>query len=263
LLARLAVVIKGSTDSGVHYRQTDSTNENGKLAFVFPGQGSQYPGKMAAVSMGARELAPLLASLPGVVLANQNSPVQTVISGPSAEVDTALLLLRQHSIGAKEIATACAFHSPVVAGAEAAFADILSGISFGSTAWPVYANVTAEPYSGSPEKMRELLSLHVVSPVRFIEDIEQMYADGARVFVEVGPKRVLAGCIRKILAGKPHTVITLDDGNSSNLGGLTSFLSALAALAVRVPALDSSLLFKGRNAAVVNLAEARHMARTA
>lgn len=203
------------------------------------------PGKMAAVSLGATELAPLLAPLPAVVLANQNSPVQTVISGPSADVDKALLLLRQHNVGAKEIATACAFHSPVVAAAEGAFAEVLAQAGFQSTQWPVYSNVDTAPH-GTPDSMRTQLARHVVSPVRFVEEIERMYADGARVFVEVGPKRVLAGCIRKILGDRPHSMVTLDDGRHENLAGIASFLQAVAALAVERDDIDTGVLFAGR-----------------
>lgn len=219
------------------------------------------PGKMAAVSMGARELGPLLSALPAVVLANQNSPVQTVISGPSAEVDKALLLLRQHNVGAREIDTACAFHSPVVAGAEAAFAEELARADFQATQWPVYSNVDITAHA-TAAGMRASLARHVVSPVRFLEEIERMHDDGARIFVEVGPKRVLAGCIKKILGERPHTVVTLDDGRSENLAGLASFLQAIAQLAVQVDNIDSALLFAGRSRKLLDLDSAATYSRS-
>jgi acyl transferase domain-containing protein len=85
-------------------------------AAIIAAAGSEA-GKMAAVNCGYRQLAEALQTHPQVVLANQNSPAQTVISGPANAVDAALKDLKRQSIAAQPLAVACAFHSPVVAAA--------------------------------------------------------------------------------------------------------------------------------------------------
>ena len=63
---------------------------------------------------------------------------------------------------------------------------------------------------GDPEAMRRLLAAQLARPVRFVEQVEAMYASGARTFVELGPGAVLTGLVGKILAGRPHRAISLD-----------------------------------------------------
>ena len=75
------------------------------------------PGYMAAVSSDRLTIAPLIEGFDGVVMANQNSPAQVVISGPTAAMDAALQHLKANGLACKPIATACAFHSPQLSGA--------------------------------------------------------------------------------------------------------------------------------------------------
>lgn len=72
---------------------------------------------MAAVSASAAAVGEVIADLNTVVLANHNSPTQTVISGPTADIETAVGLLQAAGLGAKRLTVACAFHSPLVAAA--------------------------------------------------------------------------------------------------------------------------------------------------
>jgi acyl transferase domain-containing protein/NAD(P)H-dependent flavin oxidoreductase YrpB (nitropropane dioxygenase family) len=200
------------------------------------------PGAMAAVRLDAASLAPHLAGFPGVVMANQNSPIQTVISGPTEAVRAACSHLETEGIGARPIETACAFHSPLMAGAEAKYAAVLARHAVGPLEWPVYSNLTTEPHTAEPEAIRAALARHIVSPVRFAAEIERMYADGARVFFEIGPKRVLTGLVGRILKGRPHTAIALD-GEDAGLAGL---FEAITKLAVHIPDFDAAPLYAGR-----------------
>lgn len=84
-------------------------------------------GAMAAVRLDVATLEPLLADYPHIVLANQNSPVQTVISGPTADIEAACTKLSEQNIGYRRLATDCAFHSPLMQAAEQRYADALSG----------------------------------------------------------------------------------------------------------------------------------------
>ena len=71
----------------------------------------------------------------------------------------------------------------------------------------VWSNTTATPYPKEPDEIRDLLADHVVSPVHFVTQISRMYDAGCRIFVEVGPGRVMSGLIGRILGDKPHLVV--------------------------------------------------------
>jgi acyl transferase domain-containing protein len=85
-------------------------------------------------------------------------------------------------------------------------------------------------YPGEPDAIRARLAEHIGKPVRFVQEIEAMYADGARVFVEAGPGRVLTGLVGRILGKRPHAAIACDRAGED---GVFAFLLALAQLAVR------------------------------
>jgi len=212
------------------------------------------PGKMAAMRAGADELKVALDTLKatdprleGVVIANLNAPKQSVISGPSEAVDLAVTGLKSHKLRGRAIPVACAFHSGVVASGGARFAEALSEepilpLREGSR-YTVWSNEQASPYPAlSAEEVGARLSAHIASPVRFVEQIEAMYEAGARVFVEVGPGRILSKLVSEILGDRPYEVVSLapERGDTEEL---LRGLSALNALGVRV---KWGQLFEGR-----------------
>ncbi|MBE8517889.1 SDR family NAD(P)-dependent oxidoreductase [Amycolatopsis sp. H6(2020)] len=205
------------------------------------------PGAMAAVSAGAAETGKVLADagLGAVVLANHNSPKQTVISGPTADVEAAVGHLRAAGLGAKRIQVACAFHSSLVAPAGEAFGRAMDAIGVVRPPVPVYGNRTAGPYPASPDAIREELAAQLGAPVRFVEQIEAMYAAGARVFVEAGPGAVLAKQVAAILGDRPHRTVGFEQPGRR---GLPGFLGALAQLAVSGMTIETGWLFRGRDA---------------
>ncbi len=197
------------------------------------------PGAMAAVKASREELAAVL-DRTDVVLANHNAPAQTVLSGPTEAIEEAVRTLRGQGIGAKRIPVACAFHSPLVAGASDVFAVDLDNAEIGEPGPPVWSNRTARPYEAGT--VREGLSAQIGSPVRFVELIEDMYAAGARTFVEAGPGQVLSRLAKDILGDRPHTVVACDPGGP----GLRGFLTALARLALTGVEVRTERLFRGR-----------------
>ncbi|WP_299691095.1 type I polyketide synthase [Hydrocarboniphaga sp.] len=214
-------------------------------------------GAMAAVRLDVEALGPLLAGFPSVVMANQNSPVQTVISGPTQDVHAACALLKQHAVGYKLIDTDCAFHSPLMAAAEQRYAQVLADQSIGALRWPVYSNISAAPHVEDADTLRSSLARHIVSPVRFVAEIERMYADGARVFVEIGPRKVLTSLAARILKDLPHTALAIDPEER----GLAGLLETLAQLAVLMPNLDIAALFANRSE-TLDLAAPRMLSAT-
>ncbi|WP_435613079.1 SDR family oxidoreductase [Streptomyces sp. bgisy159] len=206
------------------------------------------PGGMAAVPAGAESVAAALgtAGAPDtVVVANRNAPDQTVISGPSDDLAEAVRLLRAAGLPARPVPVACAFHSPVVAGAGDRFAEVLAEVPVRAPEFPVWANRTAAPYAADADAVRAGLAAQIGAPVAFVEQIEAMYAAGARLFVEAGPGSVLTRLVGRILGDRPHRTVACEPRPGD---GLRGFLDALARLAVTGQPVRAEWLLRGRDA---------------
>ncbi len=207
-------------------------------------------GTMAAVAADVATVSAHLAGLDGVVIANENSPEQSVISGPRRGVEEAVERLLAASIATKPIPVACAFHSPLVSGACDLFADDLAQVDVAAPDLTVYSNATTQPYPADAGAVRTMLAGHIGQPVRFAAEIEAMYAAGARIFVEAGPGRVLTGLVGRILGKRPHVAIACDRPGEN---GIQQLLLALAQLAARGVPVDADALFAHRDVARVSL----------
>ncbi|GAA2829245.1 SDR family oxidoreductase [Kitasatospora sp. CM 4170] len=217
------------------------------------GEGAD-PGAMAAVTADARSVEQVLttAGLAGrVVAANHNAPQQTVVSGATDDVAAAAALLREAGYGVKRLPVACAFHSPLVAGAGARFAAVLAERTVRAPEFPVWSNRTAAAYPADPAAVRAGLAAQIGAPVRFVEQIEAMYRAGARVFVEAGPGAVLTRLVSDVLGDRPHRAIPLE----RRRGGVAGYLDALAELAVAGVPVRTGRLLRGRDALEAGRAE--------
>ncbi len=166
-----------------------------------------------------------------VILANRNSPRQGVLSG--SETDIAVAEEKCHAAGlkCKRLPVAAAFHSPLVEAARRPFAECVAQVDLQSSPTPVYANTTAQPYPEDTTAAKQLLARQLVSPVNFVEQIQNLYADGVRTFIEVGPKTVLSGLIQTILTDD-ETVQTLAvDASAGRKSGIADLAHCLARLA--------------------------------
>ncbi|MGN0064833.1 MAG: SDR family NAD(P)-dependent oxidoreductase [Nocardioides sp.] len=202
------------------------------------------PGTMAALALPIDEVRALAAEFPTLVVANHNSPKQVVLAGPTADVRAAVQAWGARGVRATLLPVACAFHSPLIATAGQRLAERIAPLDLRAPRIPVWSNVTAEPYPvGDDAAVGRLLVDQVTEGVRFVEQVESMYAAGVRVFVEAGPGRVLTGSVGKILGDRPHTAIACDASGES---GLRRFLLALAELAGAGVEIDPSMLFEGR-----------------
>ena len=210
------------------------------------------PGTMAVAAAGAATLAPLIASLDGVWLANLNAPSQTVISGTRPGVEAAVEAIREQGIRARELDVSCAFHSQVMAPAREKLAGLLTGVAFTGPRFDVYSNVTATAYSRDVRAIVGCLTDHLVSPVRFCDQVEAMYTVGARIFVEVGPGRVLTGLVDEVLGGRAHLAVATDVPGKP---GLSQLQQALAQLAVRGVDVQLDRLFRGRRPSLLDFAD--------
>ncbi|NYE15780.1 type I polyketide synthase [Actinomadura citrea] len=203
------------------------------------------PGAMAAVGATPDRVRAALAEIGDVTVTHHDAPRHVMIAGTSAGVDRALGVLAEAGLRAERIPAACAFHSPLVAAASAGLRAELLGRDLRSPAFPVWSNATAAPYDTDPSELAATLAGQLAAPVRFVEQIEAMYAAGARTFVEAGPGRVLAGHVAAILGDRPHTAVSCDAPGGNALAGLLRALAELAAAGVPV---DPLPLFAGRDA---------------
>jgi acyl transferase domain-containing protein/NAD(P)H-dependent flavin oxidoreductase YrpB (nitropropane dioxygenase family)/NAD(P)-dependent dehydrogenase (short-subunit alcohol dehydrogenase family)/acyl carrier protein len=210
----------------------------------------QNSGGMAVIEADETATRKLFIDMPGVTLANLNSPQQTVIAAAHDVLDQALERCKQQKVRAKKIPVACAFHSPLVAKANAPLADALRQAPLAPAQFTVFSNTTAQPYPTSAEETAALLAQHLVSPVRFQEEIEAMYAAGARVFVEVGPQGVLTNLVTQTLAGRPHVAAASD---IKGRDGLTQLCHLLGQLLVHGAAANLDRLFAQRDVAPFEL----------
>jgi len=163
-------------------------------------------GAMTAVLGGSREQveqACQQASTEGevVVPANFNSPEQTVIAGHATAVARAEALLAGAGVRKLvRLAVSAPFHSPLMAPAREGLAPVLRELPFADLAVPLYNNVDAQPVQRAQE-VRDGLIRQVDAPVRWVELVQRMVADGFDTFFEVGPGNVLSGLVRRIAPG--------------------------------------------------------------
>ncbi len=162
--------------------------------------GDENPGTMCAViGLASEKLEEIIKNIGGVVIANYNSPLQTVISGRLDAV--ALASHKAEESGAKrtiKLNVSGAFHSPLMESAFDKFGRVLLKIEFRKPTIPVALNVTGK-FAEDTSEIRDALARQIISPVRWVDCVMAMRNYGVRQFVEVGPGRVLGNLVRKIL----------------------------------------------------------------
>ena len=169
--------------------------------------GEREPGSMAAILNLDRSVlqavcdeASALFST-GVVIANDNSPGQIVISGGKEAVTKACELAKAR--GAKRVLplpVSIASHSPLMASIGDDFAKAVAATPITEAKIPIVANTSASPIT-HPDDIRAELHAQLTSPVRWTESVRWMHAQGVTDFVELGPKDVLCGLIKRIVDG--------------------------------------------------------------
>jgi [acyl-carrier-protein] S-malonyltransferase len=158
------------------------------------------PSTMAAVlGMEDSKVEEICSTIDGIVVAaNYNCPGQLVISGEVEAVNKACEALK--AAGAKRalvLPVGGAFHSPLMEPARVELEAAINATHFSTPICPVYQNVTASAVS-NPEEIKKNLIAQLTAPVRWTQSVKQMVADGATIFIEVGPGKVLQGLVKKI-----------------------------------------------------------------
>ncbi len=174
------------------------------------GNGHSDAGGMAAVKGAVSDIQAVLSAHPEVVIANFNAPTQSVLAGPTAAIKAAQADLQARGFTATLLPVAAAFHTPLVSHASAPFAAAVAAATFHPARISVYSNTTGQPYPTDVQAAKEVLAQHILHPVLFTTQIENLYAAGGRIFVEIGPRRVVAGLVDDILGDRPHVTVALN-----------------------------------------------------
>ncbi len=185
---------------------------------VAPGEG----GMAAFVGSTAEQVEEICAKVTAgyVVAANYNSPVQTVVSGSAAGVDEACALAEAAGLRCVRLAVSAPFHCALMEPAAMRLKEEFEKVSFADPAIPVYMNVDGKPITAA-SPVPELLVKQAMSPVRWVQTLENMQADGIDTFIECGAGKTLSGLVKKTL--KNVTILRVE-----NLKTLNDTLTALA-----------------------------------
>ncbi len=156
-------------------------------------------GMIAVLGAGASDQAAEIAEAHELTVANDNSPVQVVISGAKSRLPDALAHAKELGLRAMELDVTGAFHSPMMAGAVPEFERALADVTFGAPAegTTVISAVTAQPFTDPRSELADALTM----PVRWREVMLTLHELGAERFVDVGPGRVLTGLAKRTVSG--------------------------------------------------------------
>jgi acyl transferase domain-containing protein len=179
-------------------------------AMALPDKVDFDPGAMLAVKGDPTLIQKAIHAYKKLSIANFNAPNQVVLAGASHEIAQAQTALAEQGYEVVPLSVAAAFHTQLVAYAQIPFGKCVAATPFDPATMPVYANSTGRPYPSDPESIRKHLESHITHPVRFCDEIENIYAAGGDIFIEFGPKNVITNLVKNILADRPHIAIALN-----------------------------------------------------
>ncbi len=198
-----------------------------RRGFLMEREGRKNPGGMKAIlGLTIEDLEQVVDGYtgPGVVtIANFNTPQQIVLSGSIDGLEGLTPILEEKGGKVIPLNVSVANHSPLVADAVDDFSKVIESVDFYAPQAAVYFNMTAQP-EDDPARIKQMMAKQIVSRVRWFESISAMMASGIDTFIEVGPKSVLKGMMRKIVP-KGADVISLQFDTPDTLQGCVEKLS--------------------------------------
>ncbi|HEV8681344.1 MAG TPA: ACP S-malonyltransferase [Actinomycetota bacterium] len=183
-------------------------------------------GMTALLGLSAEEAAAICATAGrGDVLtvANENSPKQTVVSGTLEAIERAEEMARSRGARVVRLNVAGAFHSPLMQPALSRVRQAIARMTFREPRFPIVPNASARP-STHPSALRDLLSRHLVSPVRWERSMRAMADAGVELFVEAGPGEVLSKLVKRCVPGARGAAV----GSPAEADALASEIGARA-----------------------------------
>lgn len=178
----------------------------------------EHPGTMAAViGMPVEEVKRIVEEVRGkdiLGIANHNTAEQIVITGESEPVSRAVLRVKEKKCKAIPLKVSGAWHCALMDRAVTDFRQFMEDIPFSAPRITLLFNATAEE-EANPGKIKDIMAQQLVSPVRWYDIILRMRREGIDTFVEVGPKNVLTGLVKKILPSEENaSLFSVEDMKS-------------------------------------------------
>jgi [acyl-carrier-protein] S-malonyltransferase len=166
-----------------------------RAMFMAEASGEAEAAMAAVLKLDDNAVVELTKEFKKVYAVNFNSPGQVVVSGAVDELEAFKARVKEAGGKAMALKVSGGFHSPFMASASDKFASELDGYTVTPPSVPLYSNVTAKPYE---DDFKGLLSQQIKSPVQWWRTVEDMIANGADTFIEVGPGKVLSGLVSRI-----------------------------------------------------------------
>ena len=208
--------------AGVHSKE-DTVRLVFKRGELMHREATRNQGSMhAIVGLPIEDVADLVAEVQKdgrVSVANHNTEMQIVITGAPTSVEKVSSLAVAKGAKSVPLKVSGAWHSELIKGAEDEFKVFLDTTSFNTPEKSILFNVTADT-SNDPDEIKEIMGRQLCSPVRWYDTINKLMDENVEIFVEVGPGRVLAGLLKKILPGEYPAKIY----NVANMKQLEKFL---------------------------------------
>ncbi|MFB2727932.1 SDR family NAD(P)-dependent oxidoreductase [Shewanella mangrovisoli] len=173
-----------------------------------------------------------LAQYDGVKIANYNSPTQLVIAGATTATQQAAKAISELGFKAIALPVSGAFHTPLVAHAQKPFSEAIDKAQFNTPKIALYANGTGELHPTDANAIKAAFKDHMLQSVHFSEQLEAMYAAGARVFVEFGPKNILQKLTENTLAEQLNELCLISINPNPKADSDSQLRSAAVQLAV-------------------------------
>ncbi|MBF0300591.1 MAG: acyltransferase domain-containing protein [Oligoflexia bacterium] len=174
-------------------------------------------GSMLAIKGNLSTIKSKITKYQSVYICNINSPEQIVIGGAADVIKNLQMDLQKDGLVTVLLPVSAAFHTPLIEYAKKPFSTALNKVRFNIPKNEnIYSNTHANIYPKNIEEIKNILTDHIFKTVNFKEEIESMYNNGARVFIEFGPKNILSKLISEILKEKEYTTIALNESSSKD-----------------------------------------------
>ncbi len=193
-------------------------------------QAAKEPGAMTAVLASVEKTKQFLSETNSLVIANMNSPKQTVVAGKVEKIILFEKSLQQKNIPFRRLPVATAFHSSLVESSSPPFRAYLNEFLMKVPQKTTYSNTSSNPYPADENQTKDILSEQLARPVKFLQQINNMYKEGVRLFLEIGPGKTLTKLVQECLGEKEHYAISMDDQKKEGMESLWNALGELSVL---------------------------------
>jgi len=213
------------TAAAVSGQMSDATID--RVVDLFHGDKGKASERLFAVASASAEvIRPLLAAHPRVLLTHDNSPNQSVVNGPAADVEQFVAMLRARRILCWLMPFRSASHTPAFATYLGPVIEELPRLEILRPRVPIWSATVAAPFPDDPAQAIDLIVRHMMEPVLFRQTVEAMHDDGIRAFLQLGPGQ-LGSLIQDTLHDREHLVVPVNVARRSGIDQLRRVATAI------------------------------------